>query len=268
MNATELFHGFSTPRRAPPGPDDATLFALARPQRITHDGLALAGWSWGAPGPKVLLVHGWESRASHLGRFVAPLQHAGFQVWAFDAPAHGDSEGETSSVIHYGRALLAIAQTYGPFDGLIAHSVGSPAALYAFRHGMRVEASVHIAGPSSLERVLRRTAEVAGLDASELERFHAMVEAYSGEPIATMDLHNLAPSLTHAALLLHDPEDREIPFVESKLLRNAWPHARLLEVHGAGHRRIIGHPDAIQVSIDHMTATIATPSTRLSGSTA
>ena len=260
MDISGLFQAFSTPRRAQSAAVDASLLVSARRQWVTHDNLELAGLCWGSAGPKVLLVHGWESCAIHLGGFVEPLLGAGFQVYAFDAPAHGDSQGKTASVFHIGRALLAIAQKHGPFDGLVAHSVGSPAALYAFRYGMTVKASVHVAGPSSLERVLGRLSETVGLDSSDFQRLRAMVEAHAGTPIAEMELENLAPALKHAGLLLHDPQDGEVPFTESVILRAAWPQARLAEVHGSGHRRIISHPQTIKVALDHLKMSIANPS--------
>jgi pimeloyl-ACP methyl ester carboxylesterase len=152
---------------------------------------------------------------------------------AFDAPAHGQSDGETSSVVDIGRAMLAIARAHGPFDAVVAHSVGSPAALYAFAHGLTTRASVHIAGPASLERVLIARSRLAGLPAD--------IQA----KIADMELESLARGFRHPALLLHAPDDGEIPFAESEALNRAWPGSRLVPLPGLGHRRIIGAAETI-----------------------
>lgn len=256
MSVTEIFRGFTTPRRAATTEDEVRMLSSAKPLSIDEDDWKLAGWSWGKPGPRILLVHGWDSRASHLGRFIEPLCRRGFQVWAFDGPAHGDSGGTSSSVVHYGKALLRIASEFGPFDGVIAHSVGSPAALYAFRHGMRVKSSVHIAGPSSLERVIQRLAHATGIGAQEAAQLRAMVEEDIGGPISEMDLEQLAPSLTHSGLILHDPADREIPYEESERLGDAWPSARLIPVQGVGHRRIILQKEVVDAALEHFVTTI------------
>ncbi|WP_408528934.1 alpha/beta hydrolase [Paraburkholderia fungorum] len=84
--------------------------------------------SWpgsGGEGKPVLLCHGRESRASHLGAFIQPLIAAGFSVIAYDAPAHGDSPGGTASVVSFGRALISVANEIGPPEGLVSHSLGS-----------------------------------------------------------------------------------------------------------------------------------------------
>lgn len=256
MSVTEIFRGFTTPRRAAATDHEVRMLSSATQLSLEREDGKLAGWSWGKPGPRVLLVHGWDSRASHLGRFIEPLCRRGFQVWAFDGPAHGESGGTSSSVVHYGRALLDIASQFGPFDGVIAHSVGSPAALYAFRHGMRVKSSVHIAGPSSLERVIQRLAQATGIDALETAQLRTLYEEHIGGPVSGMDLEELAPSLTHSGLIVHDPADREIPFEESERLRDAWPSARLIPVQGVGHRRIILQIEVVNAAVEHLVTTI------------
>lgn len=252
MNVADIFSWLCEPRRAELTEAETKLLGTGTPRSLRVDGNTLSGWSWGSTGPRILLVHGWESRASHLGQFVGPLCRAQFQVWAFDGPAHGASSGTSSSVVHYGKALLAIAKEFGSFDGVIAHSVGSPAALYAFQQGMRVRASVHIAGPASLERVIRRMAGAAGLKAADTGRLFALVEQHIGQPVASMELGALADGFRHPALLLHDPADREVPYAESLVLADAWPDARLVSMSGAGHRRIIWHPEAIAAAVAHL----------------
>lgn len=256
MNTLDVLRGLSEPRRAGLTEAETQLLRSGTPQSLEADGNTLAGWSWGDAGPRVLLVHGWDSRASHFGQFVGPLCRAGFQVWAFDGPAHGDSTGSLASVVHYGKALLTIAEALGPFDGLVAHSFGSPAALYAFHQGMRVRRSVHIAGPASLVRVIQRIAQATDLDATGTEQLFRLMEAHIGQPIASMELDALADGFRHRALLLHDPADREVPYAESCALAEAWHGAKLVDIAGAGHRRIIGHPEAIAASVEHLASTI------------
>ncbi|WP_151637524.1 alpha/beta fold hydrolase [Noviherbaspirillum aerium] len=256
MNALDVFRGLSEPRRIELTEAEAQLLRSGTPQSFPAGEGALAGWSWGTAGPRILLVHGWESRASHLGQWVAPLCRAGFQVWGFDGPAHGDSPGTLSSVVHHGKALLEIAGAYGPFSGVVAHSVGSPAALYAFHNGMRVCSSVHIAGPASLERVIHRFAQAAGLDAVGTDQLHRLTEAHIGQPIASMELGALVDGLRHPALLLHDPADHEVPYAESCALTEIWRGARLVAIPGVGHRRIIAHTEAIAAAVAHLASTI------------
>jgi pimeloyl-ACP methyl ester carboxylesterase len=213
----------------------------------------------------VLLVHGWESRAAQMGAFVVPLMRSGMQVIAFDAPAHGHSEGDSSSVIHYGRALAAIGREIAPLDAVIAHSVGSPATLYAMRAGLRVKTSVHIAGPASFERVLRWTATVGQLAPDQFDAFRTLVERFTGEAVSTMELDQLSSALSQPGLIVHDPQDRQVPFAESTALHAAWPASELLAVPGAGHGRVLEHPLAVRTVVDYLCKTLYTSTHRAEG---
>ena len=94
----------------------------------------------------------WRLLSAVLGR---SLLAVGLGVVGFDSPAHGQSEGERTNVVDIGEAVRSVAAAVGPVDAVLAHSVGSPAALHAFTTGLEVRASVHIAGPASLLRVMQ-----------------------------------------------------------------------------------------------------------------
>lgn len=252
-----VLEAFLIPRRAAATAEEIALLRSARAHSVSVDGQRLHAWQWGLGERAVLLVHGWESRASHLAGFVGPLLRAGLRVVAFDALAHGDSEGDWSTVAHHARSVRAVADRVGPVSAVIAHSVGSPASLLAFRSGLAVRASVHIGGPASLARVATRVAAAAGLPVDRVPQFLAAVERRAGLPLATVDLPSIAEGLAHPGLLLHDPEDREIPFGESERLAAHWPIAMLVPTPGLGHRRILRDPAVIERVVDFVAQSVA-----------
>ncbi|HTD04676.1 alpha/beta hydrolase [Undibacterium sp.] len=251
-----LFQGFIHPRQRETSAAEQHLLDQAEPHKIMHEGGHLSAWLWGTDKPaarRVLLVHGWESRASHWGAFIPALLAADFQVCAFDAPAHGESSGVQSDVIGFGRATAAVARHFGPLHAVIGHSAGSPAALYAFSRGVRVNASVHISGPSSLVRMLNAL-EHSALPAELRQQFRARFEAYLGQAATAMDLEQLQPGLRHPALIWHDSEDAEVPYSEAIALQQAWPQATLETVQGLGHRRILKDPQLIERTVNFLGA--------------
>ncbi|MES2073212.1 MAG: alpha/beta fold hydrolase [Pseudomonadota bacterium] len=251
-----LFHGFTHPRTKPASEAEQQLLNQGERHSIAHEGGQLSAWLWGAeqsPQRRVLLVHGWESRASHWGAFIAALVAAGFQVCAFDAPAHGESAGRQADVLAFGRAAVSAAAHFAPLHAVIGHSAGSAAALYGFSRGVQVNASVHISGPSSLVRMLGML-ERSVLPAELRPRFRARFEAYLGQPASCMDLDQLQHGMRHPALLLHDGEDAEVPYSEALALQQAWPQARLEAVQGLGHRRILKDPQVMQKTIAFLQA--------------
>ncbi|MFZ6874397.1 alpha/beta fold hydrolase [Undibacterium sp. Di27W] len=254
-----ILQAFTQPHRQQETEDDKKALIKARPVSIPYADLKLRAWTWGQ-GPQVLLLHGWESRASHMAGFVAPLLQAGFGVTALDAPAHGASPGETSNVLDYGKAVVAVAKHLGPLTATISHSVGSAASLYAFAQGVQVKASVHLCGPASLTRVCQHAARAGGLDEAARIQLEEMLASSIGAPLSVMDLTQLQRGMRHPALIMHDPDDKEMPYSESQALAAAWPQSSLVASVGTGHRRILRTPEihaaAVSFIIKNIVAAI------------
>lgn len=254
LQSTEaVFRALIRPKRRAATPTDLLSLEGATRLEVAHAGMPLAVWAWGK-GPPVWLLHGWESRASHMAAYVEPLVRAGYQAIAFDAPAHGESEGEETHAVDFGRAVLSLAETIGPPAATIGHSMGSVASLYAFAQGLKVEASIHLSGPSSMEPVLRRLAAAHGLEAASIAAVLDRIAELTGISLEAMSLAQLAQGLRHRALILHDPEDAEIPYADSFALAGAWPGSVLVPVQGVGHRRILRDAFVVESSVAFLSS--------------
>ncbi|MCH5721217.1 alpha/beta hydrolase [Niabella hibiscisoli] len=73
---------------------------------------------------KLLIVHGFRSASANFLHFTAPLIQKGYEIVAFDAPAHGLSEGKRLNAIEYKDFITALHDHYGPFGAFLAHSFG------------------------------------------------------------------------------------------------------------------------------------------------
>ena len=54
------------------------------------------------------------------------------------------------------------------------------------------------------------------------------------------------------ALLLHDKNDRVLPFEKSKEVAEKWSVAELIEVEGSGHYKILRVPEVLEKAIDFL----------------
>jgi predicted dienelactone hydrolase len=86
----------------------------ARSALIEHKGRHIATWRWGSrDAPLVVLAHGWGGYAAQMRAFVFPLVSAGFQVVAYDQPAHGVSEGRLTGLPDFAEVLGQVAAYHG-----------------------------------------------------------------------------------------------------------------------------------------------------------
>lgn len=237
---------FRSPRRHQRPAWEHEVLAAATPLRLPFGSDSLPAWSWGE-GPVVLLVHGWEGRGSQLGAFVDPLVEMGFRVVAFDAPGHGDSPRRHGTVVEIARAVGAALSELGPVHAIVAHSVGCVAATYALS---RVTAGaapklVFVAPPASPEPFVRSFKRLLGLDDEVARRMVERIEERYGVPLADLNAGRLAPRMNAPLLVVHDREDRDVPFEAGAGLADVWPGARLRETRGLGHRRLLRAPDVV-----------------------
>jgi len=234
-------HG--TPRR------EREALSSARFERVPFGDGSLPVWTWGDENePPVLLVHGWEGRGAQLATFVPALRAAGFRVVAFDGPGHGRARSQRSSAVHMALAIERIAQHTGPLAGIVAHSVGGAATALAFhlsRGALDVGRCVLVAPPVSAKRFFDGFCATLGLDGEMREAVAKRIERELGIPLASVDVREASPHLHTPMLLLHDENDREVPFEDARTFVQAWPGAKLVVTSGLGHRAILRDPDVV-----------------------
>jgi pimeloyl-ACP methyl ester carboxylesterase len=242
---------FLTPTRRPrPEAEWEALLAARRSSFATKYG-RLAAWEWGSDsdGPRVLLVHGWEGRASQLGALVEPLTSLGFRVVAFDAPGHGDSPGDRSSLFHFAEAVERAADAFGPFHAIVTHSMGGASTLWASRERPLAARLVMIAPPVDLRDFTRSLSRALGLPEPIRGRVHRRLAVRFGVPMEDVRAERLASAMRGPLLVVHDADDRDVPVACGEAIARAWPGAELLRTSGLGHRRILRAPEVVKAIV-------------------
>ena len=241
----------------PPRPSDAAASALdlidAKSSYFEHKGRAIATWTWGArsaDAPAVLLAHGWGGNAAQMRGFVFALLSAGYRVVAFDQPAHGVSEGRLSGLPDFAEVLAEVGARQGAIQGVIAHSMGGAAAALAIARGLPVRRAVIIGTSMEVGAYARRFARWHGIPERVREAMQSAIEERFGVRFAQLDVAKLAPRLAAPALVIHDREDRTVPWTEATRFARLWPQARLLLTRGLGHRRILQDEQVIRAAAD------------------
>lgn len=240
-----------TPQRHREKDFERAARALAEPVTFRF---GLSGLRWGHEGPVVLAMHGWSGRPTQFAGFVAPLLAAGRQVIALEAPAHGRSPGREAHVFSFVEALLESAPEIRGLESVVGHSMGGAAALYAAHLGLPVERVVTIGAPAALRRVLARFAEWMALPAPAADAFLDTVNRHVGVDADEIDVARFAGRFGFEGLVIHDRDDREVPFAEAQALADAWPAARTLYTRGLGHSRILADAGVVEAATRFLVA--------------
>ncbi|OZI72594.1 MULTISPECIES: alpha/beta fold hydrolase [Bordetella] len=234
------------PRRLPPSEPGRGILATARVEPLHVDGQTMYSYSWGEPGPGVLLVHGWGGDAAQMTGFVEPLRQAGHRVVAIDMVAHGRSSGRQASVRHFEACIASAARAHGPFHGVVAHSMGAAAVTFALSRGLQARRAVFLGPVSRYDSVWEYSRRMMNLPPQVMPRIARHAERWLGVTFAEMEPARLAPSMSVPLLVIHDRGDRESPYEDGALLAAGWPGAELLPTEKMGHTRALRDPDILR----------------------
>ncbi|QNE21771.1 alpha/beta hydrolase [Kribbella qitaiheensis] len=209
-------------------------------------------YTWGDGVRPVLLVHGWRSRASRFTAYVERLLELGYSPVSYDAPAHGDSAGGrvASSILDHQRIVQAIAAKHGPFEGVIAHSLGVPFALYAVREGVVAKRLVTVSGVADFGYLTDGFCRELGLGPATNQELRKAIERHYFPGIADVWTRFSVGSDDLDLLVIHNDEDDVVDPAQAELLLTQYgPKARFLQTKGLGHRRIMIDPDVITEAV-------------------
>ena len=194
---------------------------------------------------QILLVHGWESRATQMYGLVKEIIEQGYTVIAVDMPGHGHSKGQTSNAFIFAQTVQYMQEKLGHFYAVIGHSMGAGATAIAVGKGLEADKLVLISGPSSIENVLKRFSGFVGLNRHASELFVTFIGKHVGVPASELDATELLQGCNIPTLIIHDELDIEMPISESKRLAPAFNQVELFITQGFGHRKILKADEVI-----------------------
>jgi pimeloyl-ACP methyl ester carboxylesterase len=242
--AEKAFDLFCTPlpvkkrKKAPP------VFAKAERISFLHEGTRLRGYHWKPSSPngkKILVLHGFSSQVFKFERYVQPLLKKGYDVYMFDAPGHGLSDGRRITAVIYKNAILEAERQFGPFYALIGHSLGALAASLAFEElpDAKEKRLVLIAPATETETAVRNFFQVIRVDNTVKESFRDIIREVGGQDMDYFSVNRAVQNITAPVLWIHDRQDTICPLTDIHPTLHRQPgHIRFHITENLGHNRV------------------------------
>lgn len=199
------------------------------------NGQQVAVYDWGGEGPKVLLLHGWESNASRWQTLGGKLLKEGFAPVAIDGPAHGRSSGQKFTVLEYSRWVTEVVQLIKPL-AVVGHSAGGMAILVAGEELSAAVPKAVIKGtPAGLESLFDYFRRLVRLGDRSFQTFEGEFEREFGKPYRAFSALDYMQHGMPKGLILHDRGDEVIPEKEAISIAEQWKNAQIEWTQGLGH---------------------------------
>ena len=203
-------------------------------------GIQLHGWfvPGDAPGPAVIVLHGWGGNAAHMLDIAPAIHKAGLHALFLDARNHGLSEHDDHvSMLRFAEDLGTAVDYLKERDGVtdvavIGHSVGAAAAIYYASYHDDLSAVVSVASfahPGELMNEnlpLPRPIRWAVLKA---------IETMIGKGFDVIAPRARVEYVTAPLMLVHGALDEVVPVADSHELAELNPGSELLVVPDGAH---------------------------------
>ncbi|MEO8772785.1 MAG: alpha/beta hydrolase [Gelidibacter sp.] len=234
--ADKAMYLFTKPRAGKISEEQSDFLHTAYQEELNYENHHIMTYRWLGIKQTILLTHGWESNSARWKKLIIALKEKGFNVVALDAPAHGRSGSSVFNAILYAEFINVVAKRFSP-DIIIGHSVGGMASAY-FQHKYQftqLKKIILLGSPSEFQDVFKRYTDMLGYNQRMVSQLrHTILDRY-GSPADTFSTAKFLTNITSEGLIIHDEDDRIIPYNDALLIKNSFKNSRLITTKGLGH---------------------------------
>jgi len=206
-------------------------------------------------GPKkVLLVHGWNGRGTQLVSIAKAFKELNYTIVSFDAPGHGKSPKTTTNMKHFIEAIFELDKKYNGFDVIVGHSLGGMSIINALGRGLSTPKAVVIGSGNKTKDITDDFLTTIGMSKKMTPFLVNLFERKYNEKMANYDVELHAEKVQIPVLVIHDKNDKDVPFTSAEAINNQLINGELMITSGLGHRKILGDEQVIQKIIQFVTS--------------
>lgn len=213
------------------------------------------GYRWNHPqSRKALILHGFGSAAHKFEDYANMLAEKGFEVLAFDAPAHGESEGSTTNAIEYCEMIKKVMEEFGPVQSFLGHSFGGISlslALEVIPHNENTRV-VFIAPATETTTAVNGAFNMLKVkNKSVRHEFEKLVLKVSGKELEWFSMRRAMYNIQASVLWIHDEEDDITPWADAlKVKEDNHPNIKFVLTKGLGHQKIYHDAGIKNMAVD------------------
>jgi pimeloyl-ACP methyl ester carboxylesterase len=232
------------------------VFEEAEKLSLVVENNTVNGWRFNKGGTKkVMLLHGFESSVVNFDRYIRPLIKKGYEILAFDAPAHGRSSGKMINAPLYKKTIMEVHKKFGPVQSFMAHSFGGLAVCLALEEIIHtVDYRLLLVAPATeTTTAIDSFFKFLKLDPDIRPAFDKLIIKRSG---VSPDWYSIKRAMKHIrarVLWFHDEEDDITPLADAlKVKGENYPNMAFVITKGLGHRRIYRDNKVAKAIIDFL----------------
>lgn len=196
-------------------------------------------YHWEGKGPKIMLMHGWSGRATNFYKIIEALMRLDYDIYAFDAPAHGKSRGLTTNLPEFILTLDSLLSRWGPFEAILGHSGGGFSSSYVCADRPEIKKLILISPFDQSIDLFEKYYELIGLGEKARKLMLDYFFRKTNKNISAFSSSISAQSINAKCMIIHDEYDREVELYNAINIEKNLKKGKLIVTQGLGHRRIL-----------------------------
>ena len=196
-------------------------------------------YHWQGKGPKIMLMHGWSGRATNFFKIIEKLMLLDYDIYAFDAPAHGRSSGVTTNLPEFILTMEALLNQWGPFETVLGHSGGGFSSAQVCAQHPEIKKLILISPFDRSIDLFENYFDLIGLGQKARKLMIDYFFRKTNKKMSEFSTAFSASSIQANTLVIHDENDREVPLFNAINIDKNLKKGKLIITKGLGHRRIL-----------------------------
>ena len=237
----------SNPQISKLRPHEIECLDKSEKKRITYNNFYIQTYTWKGGDKSVLAIHGWEGQAGNFSDLVYELLDNGYTVYAFDAPSHGFSSKQETSVMDFTNCVADVIRTLG-VKNIVSHSFGGVATTYALyqNQDLKIDKYLLLTTPDKFGDRINWISDHVGISDKVKSIMINNIEKSTGLDVSTLNVSNFVKEINvKKAMIIHDKFDKVLPMEISKNVADNWDVCTFKEIEGTGHFRILRTPHVL-----------------------
>ncbi len=205
----------------------------------------------------VVLVHGWDSNAGCMFGFIDKLVANNKRVVTFNLPGHAFYKSSQTNYLECKQAFELIVNDISDYNKIsfISHSFGSGIVAYGLSAlNIKVDKLVLLTSPNFVVDIFTDFKNIIGLGDKAFELMNNKASALLKEDIKKVSTEDKLQMVNfNDALLIHDKNDKVIPFANTVSINEAVKNSRIESYENIGHYRMLWNDDVINKTIEFVS---------------
>lgn len=240
---------FLTPQRKNLRPDQLDYYKSGQRDFIKFNGKDVFVFTKGE-GPRIMLAHGWGSNSYIFRYLIDELVETGYSVVTVDYPAHGQSNGNQTTLPETSELVKLMSDTYGPFKAMIGYSFGGPTTLRSMELGAKTENLVLLSAPTKIDSIFNPFFDLLDISSQLQELFIQALVTQTGIDRKRISPEDMDFDRSIRTLIIHDRTDEIISVSDATDFDQDLENSKLILTENLGHRGVPRNEATIHQIVD------------------